>query len=240
MNQQIKEFRYSRLARLWSNTVLREIAPLFSGDVINVSGWKDEDKEGGKYKDYFTSAASYFVSNHNSGRGIADNPATNFQIDLTDSSTLADFDKRFDVVFNHTTLEHIFEANLAFQNLCKLSKDIVIIVVPFAQRLHYEETYGDYWRFTPMSLRMMFQKNGFEVVYEAANFDSNAGIYLLSVGSCNPEKWQDRMQSFTPITKLGEWIGAVEIKESFGSKVLKRMKKYWGYFKKGIKKLTQQ
>ena len=55
-----------------------------------------------------------------------------------------ELENQFDVVFNHTTLEHIFDIFTAFQNLCRLTKDILIIVVPFLQEQH--ENFGDYWR----------------------------------------------------------------------------------------------
>ena len=37
--------------REWSNMELRKIAPTLTGDIINVSGWEDKDKEGGLYKE---------------------------------------------------------------------------------------------------------------------------------------------------------------------------------------------
>ena len=39
-------------------------------------------------------------------------------------------------MFNHTTLEHIFEVNTAFDNMCAMSNDVVILVLPFAQVQH--------------------------------------------------------------------------------------------------------
>lgn len=197
----------SRRARIWSNKVLREIAPLFSGDIINVSGWKDEDKEGHTYREYFTSAHSYCISNCKGSRGIEDNPLTDFLIDLTAPALLSDLDRRFDVVFNHTTLEHIFDVRTAFRNLCQMSRDVVIVVVPFAQRLHYEESYGDYWRFTPMSLKSLFAENRFEIVFEAASPYEYTSQYLLVVGSRQPDYWQGRMPPWKPVERLGDWIG---------------------------------
>ena len=37
--------RAFRKPRVWSNNVLRSFANIFEGEVINVSGWEDEDKE---------------------------------------------------------------------------------------------------------------------------------------------------------------------------------------------------
>ena len=123
--------RQWEIARLWSNQVLREIATIFSGAVINVSGWKDDDKEGGIYREYFTSARAYYVSNHAGDRGIEDNSASDFVIDLAVSSLPDNLKRAFDVVFNHTTLEHIFDVRTVFRNLCQMSRDVVIIVAPF-------------------------------------------------------------------------------------------------------------
>jgi hypothetical protein len=199
--------RTFRLPRVWSNQILREIAPLAYGEIINVSGWDDRDKEGGHYREYFVHAHAYYISNYSGERGLSDARAiTNFNIDLSIplSESLIG---RFDVVYNHTTLEHIFELDIAFGNLCSLSRDLVIVVVPFAQPLHFTSSYGDYWRFTPMTLRQLFIKNGFEVVYEAANNDENAGIYLFFVGSKRPGDWKDKMPDWRPIDSLGNWIG---------------------------------
>lgn len=63
---------------------------------------------------------------------------------------------KYDVVFNHTTLEHIFKVEKASQNLCLMSKDIVIVIVPFLQEQHAE--YGDYWRFTPLTIKKYLKK----------------------------------------------------------------------------------
>ncbi len=41
--------RKYRLARIWSNRELARIAHHFSGDIVNISGNRDEDKEGRYY-----------------------------------------------------------------------------------------------------------------------------------------------------------------------------------------------
>ena len=55
--------RQFRLARLWSNEQLRLVAPLFDGDVVNVSAGDDIDKAGSLYRDYFSNARSYHITN---------------------------------------------------------------------------------------------------------------------------------------------------------------------------------
>lgn len=199
--------RRFRLPRLWSNEVLRRIAPLFEGEVVNVSGWDDRDKQGGRYRDYFTRASHYYISNHDGKRGLDDYADSDFAIDLTQPLP-QELRRRFDVVYNHTTLEHIFDVEAAFGNLCEMTKDVVIVVVPFAQEVHYQKgSYGDYWRFTPMGLRELYRQHGLEMIYEAANRHVNAGIYLLFVGSRNPAAWRERMPACDEVDDLGEWIG---------------------------------
>ena len=115
--------------------------------------------------------------------------------------------RRFDVAFNHTTLEHIFEVRRAFQNLCELSRDIVIIVVPFSQHQHESVSYSDYWRFTPTCLRMLFAENGMEVVYEAESDLRRSAIYLLAVGSREASRWRGVLPPLRPVNHAGSWIG---------------------------------
>lgn len=199
-----RNFNGFRLPRIWANSILREIAPAFRGEIINVSGWDDRDKEDKHYRDYFSGACSYYISNYQGERGVDSAAAqTDFVVDLS-VPLPREYTRRFDVVFNHTTLEHIFDVELAFSNLCAMSKDIVIIVVPFAQELHYTSSYGDYWRFTPMSIRSLFEKNQMTSVYEACGPVTNNSVYLVMVGSRNPDKWQNNLPDWSPITSVGK------------------------------------
>jgi hypothetical protein len=197
--------RRFRIARVWSNRELRKLAPLFRGDIVNVSAWDDRDKEGGYYKDYFTQKNQYYLTNYSGDRGLQGKENEYF-LDLTQELP-SELEKRFDVVFNHTTLEHVFEVRKAFKNLCLASRDIVIVVVPFCQKQHGKDMYNDFWRFTPTCLRYLFKENGLEVIYEAQNQDENAAIYLLFVGSQYPEKWRQIMPPYKEIKECGDWIG---------------------------------
>ena len=200
--------RSFRLPRHWSNHTLHSIAPLFDGEVINVSGWDDRDKEGSRYREYFSAASGYFVSNHSGIRGIDDAAdTTDLSLDLT-APVPAELQQRFDVVYNHTTLEHVFDVFKAFSNLCLMSRDIVIVVVPFAQEMHFTASYGDYWRFTPMAVRELFRANGLDVVFEDASPHRYAGIYLLSVGSRRPTYWHERLPAWEPVNQVGGWIAS--------------------------------
>jgi len=204
------------LARRWSNRELKRVAQAFKGDIVNVSGWQDRDKEGGFYRSYFPDAASYAVTNHvGAGDRGFQRQAGEIPLDLT--APLPDeLKRRFDVVFNHTVLEHIFEVGSAFANLCALSRDVVIVVVPFSQLQHENASYGDYWRFTPSALRRMFQDNGFTIVYESESPQRNAAIYLFFVASRNPERYRDKLPPHQPIKRAGRWIGSSVVVSGIG------------------------
>ncbi len=197
--------RQFRITRLWSNREMRKLAPIFTGDIVNVSAWDDRDKEGGHYKDYFSGTSSYYYTNYKGVCGYQQRENEYF-VDLT-GELPEELYRRFDVVFNHTTLEHIYDIKKAFKNLCDMTKDIVIVIVPFSQVQHETESYKDYWRFTPSCMRELFKENGLDVIYEAESKHRNAAIYLLFVASRNPERWKERMPKFEPITEAGKSIG---------------------------------
>lgn len=218
--------RQFRIARIWSNKVMKQLASLFSGDCVNVSAWDDRDKEGGHYKDYFVNVSSYQYTNYKGTRGLQQQENEYF-LDLSNDLP-NELRERFDVAFNHTTLEHVFDVQKAFSNICNMSKDIVIIVVPFSQTQHETDSYKDFWRFTPSCLREMFRKNGLEVIYEAESKYKNAAIYLLFVGSRHPEDWKDKMPKFELIKEAGNWIGfrwSSKIYQALKRRILKNVDK---------------
>jgi len=193
-------------ARIWSNKELRKVAPVFSGEIANVSGWDDRDKEGSTYREYFTGHSNYQLTNYPGYRGFAGRPGE-IELDLT-ADLPGDLRRSFDVVYNHTTLEHIFEVRTAFSNLCEMTSDVAIVIVPFSQVQHESESFGDYWRFTPTCLRSMFEENGLKVVYEAESPDRDAAVYLLFIGSRHPEKYEGKFPPGKRIDIAGGWIGA--------------------------------
>lgn len=209
MSQHNKIDRRFRLARIWSNDELKKIAHYFDGRVVNVSAGEDEDKQGDTYRRYFSIAESYQITNYAPGsyRGFQGRP-DEILLDLTEPLP-DDLKGVFDVVFNHTTLEHIFDVQTAFSNLCTMTSDVAIIVVPFSQVQHENEGYMDYWRFTPTCMRKLFEINTMKVIYESMNTDRNAAIYLFFVGSRHPEIWAGRMPAFETIVCAGEGIGFV-------------------------------
>ena len=167
-------------ARLWSNTILSELGPKFTGDIINVSGWRDSDKSNKFYgQDYFINSSTYAISNwHTESHGY-EGVETNYLINLEEELNEKKLINNWDVVFNHTVLEHIFNVDNAIKSLCKMSRNYVIIVVPFLQEDHTD--YGDYWRFTPRCLKKHFEKNNFRLVFISANDNKHDSIYIVAV-----------------------------------------------------------
>jgi hypothetical protein len=176
------------LARCWSNEELQKIAHLSTGDIVNVSSGENIDKEGSTYDQYFPNNNNFSLTNYapSAFRGF-EGRDNEYLVDLA-QELLPELEGRFDVALNHTVIEHVFDVLLAFRNLCRLSKDVVIVVVPFAQVQHDSPGYDDYWRLCQAGLRYLFRENDMEVICEACNADVNAAGYLLFVGSRYPER----------------------------------------------------
>jgi hypothetical protein len=182
--------RVHSLPRQWSNTELAKFGSFFYGNVVNVSGWKDIDKEGRHYRDYFPNCRSYSITNYREDHRGLQGFDNEIFLDLE-----ADLDKglveAFDVVFNHTTLEHVFDFSKAFSNLCRMTGDVVVLVVPFVQQMH--SGYGDFWRFSPMSVVRLFEENGLKVGYLSFNSHRNASVYIFAIATKNPSQWRGRL-----------------------------------------------
>jgi len=182
--------------RKWSNKELKKFAHLFTGNVLNVSAWKDEDKEGAFYRDYFKNISEYKTSNldlvYRSFTGNED-----YLIDLESNISCEKCYDRFDVVFNHTTLEHIFMVGKAINRLCKMSKDIVIIVVPKQQEYHPGEGWDDYWRFTKGAIEEMFRRQDMKLLYFSEGGGNDPigldGTYYFAIASKKPELWKNKI-----------------------------------------------
>lgn len=183
------------LPRPFSNAMLRRFAPMLSGDVLNVSGWRDEDGEGGCYFSYFQGARSYAVSNvAGQEKGLGASAAGYAEVSLDLSAPLqAQLVRAFDVVFNHTTLEHIYDFRRAFQNICEMSRDAVILVVPVMQQIHHSADFGDYWRPTTLTIDKMFRDNGFTPLILKCNDQPFAPIYCFAIAVRDPSKYADRI-----------------------------------------------
>jgi hypothetical protein len=178
--------RTFKIARSWSNGELSKFAGLFSGSIVNISAWQDLDKEGRTYQSYFSSCSGYFITNFGTDQGVLQGWPNEYYLNL-EQALPSELSERFDVVFNHTTLEHIFDFRQAFRNLCRLSKDCVIIVVPWLQPLH--SNYGDYWRFSPQALVRLFEENQMKTLYLSWNNHRHSSVYIFAIASKAPKAW---------------------------------------------------
>jgi hypothetical protein len=181
-------------ARFWSNSELRWWGQLVTGDVINVSGWRDNDKFGGRYADYFPNKSSYTISNAGGARGVGDGRLPEIYLDLA-LPLSPELRRRYDVVLNHTTLEHVYDIRLAVHNLCELSRDLVMTITPFLQCVHWEEgSYLDYWRPTPFAMQQLFSECGFDVIHCSYNDNPVHDVYMFTVASRQPQRWSRHAQ----------------------------------------------
>jgi len=225
--------RKVRLPRIWSNRELEKFSKIYSGDVVNVSAWIDQDKEGRRYRDYFSSASSYSITNYlTEAKGLQDNMEDQIFLDLEDELP-AHLKGKFDVVFNHTVLEHVFECSHAFRILCEMTSDTIILVVPFLQ--HQHSAYGDYWRFTPEGISRLFKKNGMELLYINYNDGPNQFIYIFAIASKHPEKWKNiKLHTDNKIDKLTEKVGYRLVKQGILFRTRELVFRLWGMFRRAI------
>lgn len=188
--------------RDWSNAELRRFAPQFDGAVINVSGWRDEDKTGGHYRDYFKAATAYHISNYRGESGITGAVGEVF-IDL-EADLPPELAGQYQVAFNHTTLEHVYDIRKAIANICALSFDTVILVTPFLQQVHYiEGSFGDWWRPTPMCIERLLEEQGFHVVYQSCNDNPWYIVYVFTIACRDPQRHHGWLESATTAKDAG-------------------------------------
>ena len=204
---------------MWSNDTLKKYADYFSGEIVNVSGWEDKDKTGGVYQEYFINADKYFITNFGN-HAEASGQKEQIVLDL-EKPIEQDLKERFDIVYNHTTLEHTFDVRTTFSNLCQMARDAVIIVVPFAQIHHSTEAFKDYWRFTPCAIERLFNISNYTLVVCEHNNNFNAATYLFCIGIRDDMlyKYKDFSKcDTTALPVVGRWIGSKLMSIVKGSK----------------------
>jgi hypothetical protein len=174
--------------RSWSNDRLRFIAkslPNFK-NALNISGNFDSDKQGEVYQNYFK-AEKYIISSY-VGDKTYSNPSKLFELDLDDdiSKVASEHSKNYDLVFNHTVLEHVKNPFQAFANLENLlaPNGILISVVPFIYKFHYSNgDFGDYWRFTPHTIDLLHKQSNLYVKLLEVGPSKGYEKYLISVAT---------------------------------------------------------
>ena len=187
--------KFSQNGRTYSNVCLKRILPLLNvTSVLNVSGWDDGDKEGGQYADYFSQKVKkYEISHFENDHLRSDTDLSKLVINLEDVGYQAV--EKFELVFSHTVLEHVFDQQNAFRIMCGLAEKYVVGVVPMINVLHWEETYDDYWRFTPHGIRKLFENNEFKLVHLEIGPTSSISQYIIFVGARNGVTYARNLQS---------------------------------------------
>lgn len=174
-------------ARPWSNQQLRRMSNLVLGDVVNVSAWQDSDKQGSKYQHYFKNCKSYAITNYKGSRADGLYDISNIKTLEYDLSCKASFEHTFDCVLNHTTLEHIFDIDTALDNLVNLTRDLLVLIVPYYQAFHQEHgSYGDYLRFSPLYLYQAMKARSITPMVITTNTNPVFPNYVFCIASKNP------------------------------------------------------
>lgn len=215
--------------RLWSNKELRKVLQHLprSRRVINVSGWRDRDKEGGFYRDYFAPEERYDISNYEADEARGGSQGT-IALDLM-GPLPANLRGSYDVAFSHTVLEHVVDPLFAFKQIADLSSDLVITVVPFKQKLHFEPgQYGDYFRMTPFSMRHFHEAAGLTVLYESFTPTPALDVYLFYVGSRTPERHAAFPRNVPAIESLNYAVGSFRASDLLRNIVSRFTEKYLG------------
>lgn len=195
--------------RLWSNEDVRKVGELLGHlhGIINVSGDLDEDKYGSHYRNYFNTA-KYDISNYESD-DFRGGSGDSLKIDLEKpipSSLL----NSYELVFNHTTLEHVWDVRMAMDNLVKLSSRYIYIIVPFKQKLHfYDEGFKDYHRLTHFWFREYAKRNQLKVLYENYGPKDSLDVYISVLLSKNQ---QDAEMDILDMSNLNRRLGSNYLK----------------------------
>lgn len=204
--------------RSWSNVQLRRFADELDevSSCCNVSGWRDSDKEGRFYRDYFPNVESYFVTNFpgDSDKGVG--TFDEIELDLLENLP-PEFESRFDLTLSHTVLEHVRRPDVAFANICLMSRKYVITVVPFVQGFHFSPgNFGDFYRFSPMLMRSMYEENGFRVIDEAYGPPFGGTVYLAYLGVRSEMVGESTPYELKDVDDLNETLGHQTFRNSIG------------------------
>lgn len=200
----------------FTNEMLRQYGPVFSGDIVNVSGWDDRDTEGGFYRNYFPKKKRYVVTNApKMGKGYGSMKNSEIEEIALDLEKVlpGDMKRRFDVVLNISTLEHVFDIQTAFANLCALSRDSVILVIPAIQQIHVAD-YGDYWRMTTLGVVKMFQKHGFTPLVIKTNDQPFRPVFIFAIAVRDPQRYQGKISTVIDL-EMGAKLYGSSLKERY-------------------------
>lgn len=135
-------------SRRESNAWLKKVAADIKGDVLSIGSLNDDDCQGKKYRDYFTSAKSYTTSDTMAVCGEVD-----IVLDVRDMSSIED--GTFDCIFCSGVLEHVDDFMKGMREMTRILKPggTLLLGLPFRQAIHVVPE--DYWRFTCFGIEYM-------------------------------------------------------------------------------------
>ena len=98
-------------------------------------------------------------------------------------------------------VEHVFDVSKAFENMCLLSKNFVILIVPQFQMIHdYHRGYKDYWRFTPFVIDELFKRNNYTVLFRETTYGFSESNYLFYIATKrNAENYKKYFPLLKPV-----------------------------------------
>ncbi|MDJ0634978.1 MAG: methyltransferase domain-containing protein [Xenococcaceae cyanobacterium MO_188.B29] len=136
-------------SRQESNSWLKHHASDIVGSVLSIGSGTDEDKEGGRYRDYFINCSSYITSEITS----------EFEVDMVlDIRSMTQIQNNsFDCVFCSGVLEHVDDYRSGLKEITRILKcgGILLLGLPFRQAIHLAP--NDYWRFTEYGIKYLLR-----------------------------------------------------------------------------------
>lgn len=135
--------------RAASNVLLKSWGQSVTGAVLSIGSAKDEDGQGGHYRDYFPKVTSYTTSE------ITANQWCDLVLDVRSMPAVAS--GSYDAVFCSGVLEHVDDCHGAVSECYRILRDggLFLVGVPFQQRLHRAP--HDFWRFTEYGVRYLLR-----------------------------------------------------------------------------------
>lgn len=135
--------------RRLSNGWLRQHAPEVRGKVLSIGSQQDEDREGSKYRHYFSNAESYTTSEVSAEAGC------DLVLDVRNMPEVPS--DSYDCIYCSGVLEHVDDYQAALNEMTRVLKPggVMLLGVPFRQAIHHAPR--DFWRFTEGALRYLLE-----------------------------------------------------------------------------------
>ena len=136
------------VARMESNSVLRDWGESVTGRVLSIGSSTDADGEGHTYRSYFHDATHYDTSEPS--------PGCDLVLDVRAMPTVPD--ASYDAVFCSGVLEHVDDCHAAVRECRRIMTPggSLLLGLPCQQPIHRAPQ--DFWRFTEYGIRYMLRE----------------------------------------------------------------------------------